>query len=70
MFKTKNDLPEATREKAVELLNARLADSDDTCPFDRPFREHLLVRKDRRTRPERPRVEKVIAPRRPDGGGR
>jgi len=29
MFKTKNDLPEATRVKAVELLNARLADSID-----------------------------------------
>ena len=29
MFKTKNDLPEATREKAVELLNARLADCVD-----------------------------------------
>jgi hypothetical protein len=26
MFKTKNDLPEATRVKVVELLNARLAD--------------------------------------------
>src|SRR5437868_728481 len=26
MSKTKNDLPEATRVKAVELLNARLAD--------------------------------------------
>src|SRR5467141_4709166 len=29
MFKTKNDLPEATRVKAVELLNARLADCTD-----------------------------------------
>lgn len=29
MFKTKNDLPEATRIKAVELLNARLADCID-----------------------------------------
>jgi starvation-inducible DNA-binding protein len=29
MFKTKNDLPEATRVKAVELLNARLADCVD-----------------------------------------
>jgi starvation-inducible DNA-binding protein len=29
MFKTKNDLPEATRAKAVELLNARLADCKD-----------------------------------------
>jgi len=29
MFKTKNDLPEATRAKAVELLNARLADCVD-----------------------------------------
>jgi len=29
MFKTKNDLPEASRVKAVELLNARLADSKD-----------------------------------------
>src|SRR5205807_10610445 len=29
MFKTKNDLPEATRVKAVELLNARLADAVD-----------------------------------------
>src|SRR5262249_21348715 len=29
MFKTKNDLPEATRAKAVELLNARLADCID-----------------------------------------
>ena len=29
MFKTKNDLPEATREKAIELLNARLADCKD-----------------------------------------
>ena len=29
MFKTKNDLPEATRGKMVELLNARLADSID-----------------------------------------
>src|SRR5215831_5134652 len=29
MFKTKNDLPEATRGKAVELLNARLADCID-----------------------------------------
>src|SRR5215468_8275401 len=29
MFKTKNDLPETTRVKAVELLNARLADCID-----------------------------------------
>ena len=29
MFKTKNDLPEATRAKAIELLNARLADAID-----------------------------------------
>jgi starvation-inducible DNA-binding protein len=29
MFKTRNDLPEATRVKAVELLNARLADCKD-----------------------------------------
>jgi starvation-inducible DNA-binding protein len=29
MFKTKNDLPESTRVKAVELLNARLADCID-----------------------------------------
>src|SRR6201998_3869881 len=29
MFKTKNDLPEAIRAKAVELLNARLADAID-----------------------------------------
>jgi starvation-inducible DNA-binding protein len=29
MFKTKNDLSEATRGKAVELLNARLADCID-----------------------------------------
>jgi starvation-inducible DNA-binding protein len=29
MFKTKNDLPEATRVKVVELLNARLADCID-----------------------------------------
>jgi starvation-inducible DNA-binding protein len=29
MFKTKNDLPEATRVKSVELLNARLADCKD-----------------------------------------
>jgi len=29
MFKTKHDLPEATRAKAVELLNARLADCID-----------------------------------------
>jgi starvation-inducible DNA-binding protein len=29
MFKTKNDLPEATRVKTVELLNARLADCMD-----------------------------------------
>src|SRR5260370_5868987 len=29
MFKTKNDLSEATRIKAVELLNARLADCID-----------------------------------------
>src|SRR5215813_10796627 len=29
MFRTKNDLPEATRVKAIELLNARLADCID-----------------------------------------
>jgi len=29
MFKTKNDLSEATRTKVVELLNARLADAID-----------------------------------------
>src|SRR5215475_12018626 len=29
MFKTKNDLPEATRSKAIDLLNARLADCKD-----------------------------------------
>ena len=29
MFKTKNDLPEATRAKVAELLNARLADCTD-----------------------------------------
>src|SRR6266481_1796213 len=29
MFKTKNDLSEATRVKVVELLNARLADCKD-----------------------------------------
>jgi hypothetical protein len=29
MFKTKNDLSERTRVKAVELLNARLADCKD-----------------------------------------
>jgi starvation-inducible DNA-binding protein len=29
VFKTKNDLPEETRVKAVELLNARLADCID-----------------------------------------
>jgi starvation-inducible DNA-binding protein len=29
MFKTKNDLPEATRKQAVELLGARLADALD-----------------------------------------
>src|SRR5271165_7288139 len=29
VFKTKNDLSEATRVKAVELLNARLADCTD-----------------------------------------
>jgi starvation-inducible DNA-binding protein len=29
VFKTKNDLPERTRVKAVELLNARLADCID-----------------------------------------
>src|SRR6476620_2291418 len=29
MFKTKNDLSEATRVKVVELLNARLADCTD-----------------------------------------
>src|SRR5690349_18553984 len=28
-FATRNDIPEATREKIVELLNARLADSLD-----------------------------------------
>ncbi len=28
-FATRNDIPEATREKSVELLNARLADSFD-----------------------------------------
>ena len=30
MFRTKNDLPEATRVKAIELLNARLADCKDS----------------------------------------
>jgi starvation-inducible DNA-binding protein len=29
MFATKNDLPEATRARAIELLNARLADCKD-----------------------------------------
>jgi starvation-inducible DNA-binding protein len=29
MFKTKNDLPKATRVKVIELLNARLADCID-----------------------------------------
>jgi starvation-inducible DNA-binding protein len=29
LFKTKNDLPEAARVKAIELLNARLADCKD-----------------------------------------
>ncbi len=29
MFKTKNDLPEGIRAKAIELLNARLADAVD-----------------------------------------
>jgi starvation-inducible DNA-binding protein len=29
MFKTKNDIPEATRVKVIELLNARLADCID-----------------------------------------
>ena len=29
MFQTKNDLPEATRAKVLELLNARLADAID-----------------------------------------
>jgi starvation-inducible DNA-binding protein len=29
MYKTKNDLPETMRAKAVELLNARLADCQD-----------------------------------------
>jgi starvation-inducible DNA-binding protein len=29
MFKTKNDLPEATRVKVIEILNARLADCKD-----------------------------------------
>jgi starvation-inducible DNA-binding protein len=29
MFKTKNDLPETTRIKVIELLNARLADCKD-----------------------------------------
>ena len=29
MFKTKNDIPETTRVKVVELLNARLADCTD-----------------------------------------
>jgi hypothetical protein len=29
MFKTKNDLPEQTRAKVVELPNARLADCID-----------------------------------------
>ncbi len=29
MIRTKNDLPEATRRKAIELLNSRLADCKD-----------------------------------------
>ena len=29
MFKTKNDLPESTRTKVIDLLNARLADAID-----------------------------------------
>src|SRR5437588_228950 len=29
MFKTKNDLPDDTRAKVIELLNARLADAID-----------------------------------------
>src|SRR3954468_11353116 len=29
MFRTKNDLPEATRGKVIEMLNARLADAVD-----------------------------------------
>jgi hypothetical protein len=29
MFKRKNDLPETTRIKVVELLNARMADCKD-----------------------------------------
>src|SRR6201997_4647937 len=29
MFKTKNDLPESTRVKVIELLNAQLADCKD-----------------------------------------
>src|SRR3954468_12828338 len=29
MFRTKNDLPETTRAKVIELLNARLADAID-----------------------------------------
>jgi starvation-inducible DNA-binding protein len=29
MFKTKNDLPESTRVKVIEVLNARLADCKD-----------------------------------------
>src|SRR3954467_11792085 len=29
MFKTKNDLPEDTRARAIDLLNARLADAID-----------------------------------------
>jgi starvation-inducible DNA-binding protein len=29
MFKTKNDLPESTRAKVIEILNARLADAID-----------------------------------------
>ena len=32
MFKTKNDLSEQIRAKAVELLNARLADLRPTTP--------------------------------------
>ena len=29
MYKTKNDLPEATRTRLIDLLNARLADAID-----------------------------------------
>jgi hypothetical protein len=32
MFKTKNGLPEEVRARAVELLNARLADFRPTTP--------------------------------------